>query len=93
LWPWFLGGFSIVFLGMAVAWPMHFYNGESIRQTVLGHYYLLEFQLQLNASGNLGPTSGNLSVALATAATHLVIAAVAGAMAMGVGWHLQRRAR
>jgi len=91
LWLWFAIGFVIVFLVMALVWPMHFYDGRSVRQTWLWQYYLLEIQLALNSSGNLGPTSGNASAALGVVATHIVIAVVGGLVSAGIGWATRKK--
>src|SRR5438128_391597 len=82
LWLWFFAGFLVVFLGLALVYPMHFFDGHSVRQTPLWKYYLLEIQLELNSTGNLGPTSSNWSAALTTAVTHVVISALGGAIAI-----------
>ena len=91
LWLWFTLGFAIVFLVMALVWPMHFYDGRSVRQTWLWQYYLLEIQLALNSSGNLGQTSGNASATLGVVATHFVIAAVGGGVSAGIGWATRKK--
>jgi hypothetical protein len=93
LWLWFAAGFLVVFFGLAAAYPMHFYDGRSVRQTVLGHYYLLELQQEMNSTGNLGPTSGNLAAALTTALMHLVLSGAAGAIVMGIRWVSQKRSQ
>jgi hypothetical protein len=91
LWLWFIVGFVVVFVGMALGWPMHFYDGRSVRQARLWQYYLLEIQLESNSSGAIGPTSGNAAAALGVAATHFVISAVAGAVTAVIGWATQKR--
>src|SRR5437867_3457844 len=86
LWRWFLTGFLIVFLALAIVYPMDFYDGRSVRLTRLWQYYLLETRLAVNSSGYLGPTSRNLTAALTTAVMHLIVSGVAGTVAMGIGW-------
>jgi hypothetical protein len=91
LWLWFIVGFVVVFVGMALVWPMHFYDGRSVRQASLWQYYLLEIQLELHSSDAIGPTSGNAAAALGVATTHFVISAVAGVVTTGIGWATQKR--
>ena len=91
LWLWFSTGFIVVFLALAIAYPMHFYDGGSVRQTRLWQYYLLEIQLAMNSSGNLGPTSDNLAAALITAMMHVVVSSVVGTVMLGIGWMSQLR--
>jgi hypothetical protein len=91
LWLWFTIGFGIVFLVMALVWPMHFYDGRSVRQTWLWQYYLLEIQLALNSSGKFGPTSGNATAAFRVLATHVVIAMVGGVVSAGIGWATRKK--
>ncbi len=91
LWRWFSFGFGIVFLVMALGLRMNFYDGRSVRQSRLWHYYVLEIKLALDSSGHLGPTSGNASKALGVFATHFVVAAVGGVVSAGVGWATRKR--
>ena len=93
LWLWFFAGFLAAFLGLLLAYPMPFFDGGSVRQTTLWQYYLLEIQLELNASGNLGPTSGDWAAMLTTAITHVMISIVAGGAALAIGWASQERSR
>jgi hypothetical protein len=93
LWLWFGITFLIVFFALAF-YPMAFNDGRVVRQTMLWHYYLLEMQLVLNSSGNIGPTSGNAAVARQRAVAHLAISGVsgvAGAIMMGIGWLTRKR--
>src|SRR6266446_6211756 len=90
LWLWFFVVFLVVFLGLALVYPMSFYNGRSVRDTVLWKYYILEVQQEVNASGNLGPTSDNGAAALTTAGMHVVLSALAGAVGMGIAWASQK---
>ena len=73
LWLWSGPGFLIAFLGLAVVYPVYFCNGNSLRQTVLWKYYVLEIQLAMETSGMLGPTSGNAAAALMAAGMHVAI--------------------
>lgn len=73
-------GFGVVFMVIALIWPMTFYDGFSLRPTVLWQYYLLEIHLAWNSSGYLGPTSENASAALGVAATHILVASAGGAV-------------
>jgi hypothetical protein len=91
LWLWFMIGFAVIFFAMALVWPMHFYDGRTARQAWLWQYYLLEIQLALNSSGNLGPKSGNVSAALGVALTHVVISTVGGAVNAWIGWATQKK--
>jgi hypothetical protein len=88
---WFLAGFLLGFLGIALAVPALFYDGRSVRQTWLWHYYLLEIRQQLNSSGNLGPTSGNEGALLSTAAFHVLFAVIVGLVFAGIAWLVNRR--
>jgi hypothetical protein len=93
LWLWFTVGFGLVFLVMALVWPMSFYDGQTVRQTLLWQYYLLEIQLALNSSGYIGPTSGNTFAALVVLAIHLAIASIFGAISAIIGWATKTRQR
>lgn len=86
LWLWFAAGFGIVFLMIALIWPMNFYNGLYLRPTMLWQYYFLEIHVAWNSSGYLGPTSDNASAALGVAATHILISTVCGAISAVIGW-------
>lgn len=85
-WRWFMLGFVIVFVGMALVWPMHFYDGHGLRQMRLWQYYVSEIRQAANSSGALGPTSGNLSSTLVVALTHIAISSIGGVVAAGIRW-------
>ena len=83
---------GLVLIGLAVVYPMHFYDGRAVYITRLWHYYFLEIRQAWNSSGNLGPTSGNAGAALETAAVHIALAVLGGTTVMAFGWLLGRRA-
>jgi hypothetical protein len=91
LWRWFAAGFVIAFVGLAVVYPMDFYDGRAVYKTVLWRYYLLEIQQYSRSSGSLGLTSGNFAAALTVLAEHLLLSAAAGAFVLGIGWLLRPR--
>ena len=91
LWLWFLTGFLVVFVGLALGYPMYFYDGLTLRPVWLWQYYLLEFNQALHSTGALGPTSGSEAAALTTFGMHLALAALAGLVVAGLGWATQRR--
>lgn len=93
LWLWFLVGFVVVFLALAMLYPMYSFDGRAVHRTTLWRYYLLEMQQAWNSTGAIGPTSGNSAAGLTTFVIHVLISAVAGTGAMAVGWILQRRSR
>src|SRR5687768_3069361 len=86
LWLWFLAEFLIYFLGLALVYPMHFYDGRSVRPATLGQYYILEIRRALTSTGNLGPASGNRASLLTAAVTHVIISVITGSMVMSLGW-------
>jgi hypothetical protein len=90
---WFWAGFLVAFLGLAIVYPMRFYDGGAVRQTTLWQYYLLEIQLQARSTGNLGPTSGNATAALTTAVMHVLVSAAVGALVMGFAWVCEKRSK
>jgi hypothetical protein len=92
LWLWFIVGFLLVFIGLAAAYPIHFFDGRAVYATKLWHYYFLEIRQAWSASGNLGPTSGNAGAALGTAAIHVLFAVLGGAVAMAFGWFIRKSA-
>jgi hypothetical protein len=91
LWLWFVLGFLIVFVGLALLWPMHFNDGRSLRQTWLWQYYMLAIELERNSSGNLGPTSGNAAAAMRVFGMHLVLSAGGGIVNAAIGWAIRKR--
>ena len=91
LWLRFIIGFAIIFFAMTLVWPMHFYDGQIVRQVWLWQYYLLELHLALISSGYLGPTSGNASAALGMVLTHIALSAVGGVVNAGIGWATQKK--
>jgi hypothetical protein len=86
-----LAGFLIAFLGMAALYPMHIYDGRSVRQAWLWQYYLVEIQRATNSPEALGPTSGSSAAALTTALTHILVSGIAGAVVMAIGWATKKR--
>ena len=93
IWRWFAAGFLGAFVGMLIFYPMLFYNGRVLYETVLWRYYVLEFKQQMQSSGALGPTSGGMTALATVAVEHLVAAAVAGILLAVVGrWWPSRRA-
>lgn len=85
LWVWFVIGFVLVFFGLAIAYPMHFYDGLTVRQTMLWHYYILEIDLAWNDPGLVGPTTGNSAVAIKIFVQHLCFSALGGVVNMAIG--------
>lgn len=92
-WLWFVAGFLLMFVGLAIAIPMPFYDGHAIYDTNLWRYYVLEIRQKLNSSGYLGPTSDNWPAALRVAAVHVLLSAVGGIGLMTIRWFLQRLCR
>ncbi len=90
--PWFVLGFAVTWILMAILWPMEFYDGKALWNTRLWQYYLLEIHLEMKSSGYLGPTSGNTAAALNVALTHTAISAVAGAACSGLVWARRKMA-
>ena len=69
---------------MLIFWPISFYNGRGVYDTVLWRYYVLEFKRQMQSSDALGPTYGTTALVI-VAVQHLTAAAVAGVLLVVVG--------
>jgi hypothetical protein len=68
-WLWFVGGFLLVFIGIFFL-SRFYYDGHSLSQTRVWHYYLLEIQRAWNSTGHLGPASGSSTIAAVFAFWH-----------------------
>jgi hypothetical protein len=89
-WRWFFAGFLILFAGLLLLYPVHFYDGRAVYETKLWRYYQLAFRQQWNSSGNAGPTSGNFAVLLRTAFLHVAVATLGGVAAVVAARVLRR---
>jgi hypothetical protein len=79
-WPWFVAGFLVVFLVLALAWPMRFHHGSDFEQLPLWRFYILEYQEHA------------ISLSLAHIATeHLLFSAIAGISCMAVAGMMFRK--
>ena len=89
---WFVAGFVIVFLVLALAVNMYPWNlrGDAIVRCKLWEYYTIEIERAFSSSKAMGPTSGSSSRAITTAALHLLVSATGGAVALGIGWVYHR---
>jgi hypothetical protein len=90
---WFTAGFGVAFLGMALAYPVSFYDGRAVYEVALWRYYVLEVQQHARSGGTLGPTTGGLGAALTVLAQHVLVSAVIGALAALAVRLLRRRSR
>jgi hypothetical protein len=92
LWPWFVIGFLIVFVGLALAVTMLSLHpsGRYVVSCKLWQYYVLEFRKWLNSSGNLGPTTGNDERALLMLCQHVLFSLAGGAAALAIGWVVRK---
>jgi len=74
LWPWFAIGFVITFVGMALTINMYTLtaSGDGVVACKLWSLYLSEMNRWRHSSGNLGPTSGSSSAAVAMAFQHVL---------------------
>lgn len=92
LWPWFIAGFVVVFLGMSVAVTMHSMlpSGRGVVGLPLWRYYIVELGRALTSSGGLGPSSRSGTAALTTAFQHLLCSTVGGTVTAGVAWAVKR---
>ncbi len=91
LWLWFAAGFLAAFAGLLIFYPISFYNGRGVYETVLWRYYLWEFKQQAESSGALGPTSGGTTGLVVVAVEHVTIAAVGGFLAALIAKLLRSR--
>jgi len=90
LWPWFLAGFLIVFVGMSLtvnAYYMH-PSGRAVVRTQLWDYYLVQLP-RLFQAHNLGPATGDSAVGTMLL-QHLACSAGGGFAAMGLAWGVRR---
>ena len=76
---------------MALFYPIDFYDGHVLRETVLWKYYLLTIEQQSHASGNLGPTSDNFAAMLTVLVEHIGISTILAALVATVARLTQPR--
>lgn len=88
LWPWFLMGFLLVFIGLALTLTMSAMHpsGAFVVASPLWMYYLLEIQRAWTATDAIGPDSGSTSAAIVVALQHILISLAGGAVFLGIGW-------
>jgi hypothetical protein len=91
LWKWFVAGFLVALLGLAVLYPASFYDGRAVYEVALWRYYVLEVQQQSRSDGTLGPTSGGAAGLLTVFAQHVLVSAAIGALAAVAGRLLRPR--
>jgi mannose/fructose/N-acetylgalactosamine-specific phosphotransferase system component IIC len=91
LWRWFTVGFIVAFVGMLIFYPMSFYNGRGVYETVLWRYYVSQIKQQMQSSSALGPTADGLTALGTVAAEHLAAAAVVGIFVAIIGRFSQAR--
>jgi hypothetical protein len=75
---WFVLGFTVVFVGLAVFRKSGFYTGHVVYIVPLWQYYWLEIR-RAASSGNVGPTSGAGAAALSIFFQHVIVALAGGA--------------
>jgi hypothetical protein len=80
----------LVFLALAVFYPMWYFSGGSLTRTSLGGYYLREFDHMLNSSGVMGPKSdsGSLPVMFLI---HIAASALGGGLVLAARRVFTRR--
>ena len=88
LWIWFVVGFLIVLILLAITLTVNRYNGRGLQQTKLWYYYVWEIPRLFRAEP-LGPGSGNAVVTVAF--EHFAASLAGGAIAAVVGWAVRRR--
>ena len=86
IWPWFLAGFLLVFVGMLLGIRTGYYTGAAVVECPLWQYYLLELKRNLQWTQTLGPASGSSSYALMTFVEHALVSLAAGAALAGIAW-------
>lgn len=91
LWPWFVAGFLLVFIGMCVTVTMYAMHpsGEFVIQCSLWEYYLIELPRAFGPQ-SLGPATGSSSAAISTSLEHLLLSAGGGTLFLGIGWLVRR---
>lgn len=92
LWPWFIAGFAVVFVGMALVVTMYpiLPSGRGVLACPLWRYYLIEARRAMSSLRNVGPGSGSSSAALVTAVQHIVCSSLGGAATWGAAWAIRR---
>ena len=97
LWPWFVIGFVLVFVGMSLGVTMYPLapSGDAVIRCPLWQYYVIEAgRGGWISPGTLGPTSGGSSAATTTAVQHVLCSCIGGVVVVGMGWAVRRfRAR
>jgi hypothetical protein len=91
LWPWFAGGFLLVFVGMLLLVHMTAMHpsGQYAARSPLWQYYADSLP-RLFGPSTLGPASGGSSALLETALIHLLFSTAGGAAVTAVGWCVGR---
>ena len=92
LWLWFVAGFLLVFVGMALIVNMYWIDpsGQFIARGKLWQYYFAEIGRATTSTQSLGPMTGITSAAEWTAFEHVLISFVGGAVLLGIGWGVRR---
>jgi hypothetical protein len=91
LWPWFVGGFLLVFVGMLLLVNMIAMHpsGQYVVHSPLWHYYAISIPRSFTHS-NLGPASGARLAWVETGLLHLLFSVLGGAAATAIGWWVRR---
>ena len=76
---WFVLGFAVVFVGIAVFRKVGFFTGQAVYIVPLWQYYWLEIQRAAMSTGNVGATSGAGGAALSMFFQHLFVSLAGGA--------------
>lgn len=89
LWPWFVVGFLIVFVGMSAVVTMYPMDpsGRAVVECKLWEYYLIEFLQALRPSDGVSPR-GSSGVST-TALQHILCSLAGGAGLLGVAWGIR----
>ena len=93
LWLWFVIGFLLVFIMMALFVTMYSLHpsGNAAVACRLWEYYFIEFRRVVGPYNNiLGPATGSSSTAIETAFFHVLFSVIGGAVLAGVGWCVRK---
>src|SRR5262249_45269248 len=92
LWLWFVVGFFLVFVAMAVTITMYSMHpsGNAVIACKLWQYYVMEIPRALSSLEVVGPASGNTSALIVTALQHVLFSTFGGAVMLAIGWFVRK---
>jgi hypothetical protein len=85
---WFLAGFLMTFLGMALFATQLAMTaaGDAVFECRLWQYYLIEIDREMHSSHILGRTTGSWERAIQTGLEHILISVGGGMALLALGW-------